>query len=496
MVENNALLAMIANPQLPKINTPFELAAGVEEIKGQRLNNQIKQKSLEPQDLSDKEKIENAISRVSYVAQRLQGFVGKEYTPELDKQYQGVRSEISRELGMPLDNLPVTYNKDALSNVYAQGVKTGHDMIKRYQFLSTDKGIKVGDTATGMMDNPNIGEIYAPNASPELQGELVQHREAFKGVDVTDPQGRQYRAPQQEANPSFIPKGNNYGNIRPQGASTGFQSFNSPEEGLAAIDQNLVAYGKKGISTLEDIISRWAPPNENDTPRLIADASKRLQIHPSQQLDLNNPAVRQAVSTAIMYQEHGPKGIFGGVVKGPSIAQQEQTKANIDIDKTRQQESIKSAQKIQETKGLSEAKRETSGANINALLNQKFDGEGIEYIIKKSTGSGIGTAIDAMGRLIGSPTNSSLATNKLKTISGWLVSNVPRMEGPQSDYDVKIYQQMAGDIADPTKTREERIAAYNTIKQIVSKYSGATQQPNVTKDGRTTDDLLRLYGGE
>jgi hypothetical protein len=101
-----------------------------------------------------------------------------------------------------------------------------------------------------------------------------------------------------------------------------------------------------------------------------------------------------------------------------------------------------------------------------------------------------------MGRLIGAPTDSSLATNKLKTISGWLVSNIPRMEGPQSDFDVKNYQQMAGDIGDPTKTIEERLAAFNTIKQIVSKYSGATQQPNVTKDGRTTDDLLRLYGGE
>lgn len=99
----------------------------------------------------------------------------------------------------------------------------------------------------------------------------------------------------------------NLGNIRPQGQSTGFQTFNTPEEGLAAIDKNLQSYGQKGVNTLEGIISRWAPPNENDTAALIANASKRLGLDPKQPLDMGNPAVRQAVGTAIMLQEHGNK---------------------------------------------------------------------------------------------------------------------------------------------------------------------------------------------
>ena len=103
----------------------------------------------------------------------------------------------------------------------------------------------------------------------------------------------------------------NFGNMRPAGSSTGFQQFKSPEEGLAAMDQNLQAYGKKGINTLSGIISRWAPPSENDTQAYIKDVSQRLGIKdPNQPLDLNNPMVRQALGTAIALHEHGPQKIF------------------------------------------------------------------------------------------------------------------------------------------------------------------------------------------
>jgi hypothetical protein len=103
---------------------------------------------------------------------------------------------------------------------------------------------------------------------------------------------------------------NNVGNVRPVGSSTGFQQPKDMNEGLQIMDNNLKAYGDKGINTLEGIISRWAPPSENDTPAYIKSAAQRLGIDPKQPIDLSNPAVRQAVGTAIMLQEKGPKGIF------------------------------------------------------------------------------------------------------------------------------------------------------------------------------------------
>ena len=99
----------------------------------------------------------------------------------------------------------------------------------------------------------------------------------------------------------------NYGNMRPPGQSTGFQTFKTPEEDLAAIDKNLQSYGKQGVNTLEGIISKWSPPNENKTQELIASASNRLGLNPKQTLDMANPAIRQAIGTAIILQEHGNK---------------------------------------------------------------------------------------------------------------------------------------------------------------------------------------------
>jgi hypothetical protein len=91
-----------------------------------------------------------------------------------------------------------------------------------------------------------------------------------------------------------------------------------------------------------------------------------------------------------------------------------------------------------------------------------------EELLPKATGSGVGAAVDAAGRLVGVSSKSSEAAAKLKTLSGWLVSNVPRMEGPQSNRDVQNYQKMAGDVGNDRLTIEERIASLNALKQLIS----------------------------
>lgn len=99
---------------------------------------------------------------------------------------------------------------------------------------------------------------------------------------------------------------NNPGNIRPVGASVGFQHYDTPQDGLNAIDSNLQAYQKKGVVTLSGIINRWSPPNENKTSQLVANASKFTGLDPNQPLDVtNNPQHLQLVRNAILKQEGG-----------------------------------------------------------------------------------------------------------------------------------------------------------------------------------------------
>ena len=112
--------------------------------------------------------------------------------------------------------------------------------------------------------------------------------------------------PQSKNVPAPI-RNNNPGALMPGGK---LAQYKTPEEGLAAIDKNLASYGKKGVSTLADVISKWAPPNENDTNAYIAHVAKVTGLNPNQKLDLSNPLIRHQISAGIVQQENGTKAIY------------------------------------------------------------------------------------------------------------------------------------------------------------------------------------------
>jgi hypothetical protein len=99
-----------------------------------------------------------------------------------------------------------------------------------------------------------------------------------------------------------------------------------------------------------------------------------------------------------------------------------------------------------------------------------------EAILKQSpTASGVGALVDAAGNIIGVSRDAANKAAQLESISGWLVSNVPRMEGPQSDFDVKNYQKMAGLVGDRTKPVEQRLAALQEVRKLQEKYKALNQ---------------------
>jgi len=89
---------------------------------------------------------------------------------------------------------------------------------------------------------------------------------------------------------------------------------------------------------------------------------------------------------------------------------------------------------------------------------------------KNPTGSGMGSIVDAVGRSAGISTEGSKTAAELETLSGWLVANVPRMEGPQSNFDLQNYQIMAGKVGDRTVPVAERKAALNKLIELQEKY--------------------------
>lgn len=94
-----------------------------------------------------------------------------------------------------------------------------------------------------------------------------------------------------------------------------FASFNTPEEGIAAMSKQLDLHftGKSAkakelgrpLQSVTDIISAWAPPNENDTKAYISSVSKQLGVSPTARLNMNDPATKTALMQAIVKKENG-----------------------------------------------------------------------------------------------------------------------------------------------------------------------------------------------
>ncbi len=111
-------------------------------------------------------------------------------------------------------------------------------------------------------------------------------------------------------------RNNNPGNIRYNPANnwqgqtgndgTGFAVFDSPQNGIRALAKLLKNYQNTyGLHSLQEIISRWAPPSENDTAAYISSVSQQTGFSPMDTINLNDPATLTAVVKAIIKHENG-----------------------------------------------------------------------------------------------------------------------------------------------------------------------------------------------
>jgi hypothetical protein len=119
------------------------------------------------------------------------------------------------------------------------------------------------------------------------------------------------------------------------------------------------------------------------------------------------------------------------------------------------------------------AGRERQGKQMLSALTDA------ENILKggRATASGIGNVVDAGARVVGVSTPGAQDAARLESLSGWLVSNVPRMEGPQSNYDVQNYMTMAGKVGDRTTPIPERMAALQEVRRLQQKYASINGTP-------------------
>lgn len=76
----------------------------------------------------------------------------------------------------------------------------------------------------------------------------------------------------------------------------GYAVFDTAEHGIRALGHQLMTYMSRGLTTVQTIISTWAPTNENDTAAYISDVASRVGVDPSDTLDQTSiPALAQAI---------------------------------------------------------------------------------------------------------------------------------------------------------------------------------------------------------
>lgn len=118
---------------------------------------------------------------------------------------------------------------------------------------------------------------------------------------------------------------------------------------------------------------------------------------------------------------------------------------------------------------------QTKGANsqlVTSALNEA------DKLIDSSTGSAGGAIVDSAAGMFGHATEGAKSIARLKVLQTTLMLNMPRMEGPQSDRDVQLYRDAAGQIADPTVPKELRKQALDQIRELQSRYAERAQSVN------------------
>lgn len=85
-----------------------------------------------------------------------------------------------------------------------------------------------------------------------------------------------------------------------------FKQFTSALFGIRAGAKILCNYYKlHQLSTIAQIVSRFAPTNENDTTNYIADVCKHMDVQPDDELDVPEPETLAALVKAIIWHENG-----------------------------------------------------------------------------------------------------------------------------------------------------------------------------------------------
>lgn len=84
-----------------------------------------------------------------------------------------------------------------------------------------------------------------------------------------------------------------------------FVKFTATQFGIRAMARVLLTYKKKRVRTPRAIVTRWAPPNENDTDAYVDHVAQVLGVQPDDLIDVDDCSVALPLIKAIILHENG-----------------------------------------------------------------------------------------------------------------------------------------------------------------------------------------------
>ena len=94
--------------------------------------------------------------------------------------------------------------------------------------------------------------------------------------------------------------------LAPEQTDTEFFQFTSAKWGIRALARTLVVYQDRGgLRTIQQMISRWAPPDENDTGAYVQAVAASVGVGPDDEIDVHDYATLRPLTLAIIRHENG-----------------------------------------------------------------------------------------------------------------------------------------------------------------------------------------------